>query len=69
MRTDFIQLQVRECISNMGRRAIGISGSPIWSKALMELIFNPCGEFRKTPEDPFSQIHSPCLHVGAPGIF
>ena len=29
-----------------GRRAIGISGSLIWSKTLMELIFNPCGEFR-----------------------
>ena len=28
------------------RRVIGISGSLIWSKTLMELIFNPCGEFR-----------------------
>ena len=34
---------------------IGISGSLIWSKTLMELIFNPRGEFR--------------LLVGAPGIF
>ena len=28
------------------RRVIGISGSLIWSKTLMELIFNLCGEFR-----------------------
>ena len=52
-----------------GRRLIGISGSLIWSKTLMELIFNPCGEFRWSPEGPVSQIHSPHLHVGAPGIF
>ena len=41
----------------------------IWSDTLMELIFNPCGEFRWNPEGPVSQIHSPHLHVGAPGIF
>ena len=35
----------------------------------MELIFNPCGEFRWTPEGPGSQIHSSHLHVGALGIF
>ena len=35
----------------------------------MELIFNPCGEFRRSTEGPVSQIHSPHLHVGAPGIF
>ena len=29
-----------------GRRVIGISRSLIWSKTLMELIFNPCGENR-----------------------
>ena len=29
-----------------GRRVIGISGSLIWSKTLMKLIFNPCCEFR-----------------------
>ena len=29
-----------------GRRVIGISGSLIWSKTLMELIFNLGGEFR-----------------------
>ena len=28
-----------------------------------------CGEFRWSPEGPVSQIHSPHLHVGAPGIF
>ena len=48
---------------------IGISGSLIWSKTLLELIFSPCGEFQCSPEGPFSQIHSPHLHAGAPGIF
>ena len=48
---------------------IGISGSLIWSKPLMVLIFNPCGEFRWSPKGPASQIHSPHLHDGAPGIF
>ena len=52
-----------------GCRLIGISGSLIWSKTPMELIFNPCGEFRWSPEGPVSQIHSPHLLVGAPGIF
>ena len=52
-----------------GRRVIGISGSLIWSKILMELIFNPCGEFWWSPEGPVSQIHSPHLLVVAPGIF
>ena len=52
-----------------GRRMIGISGSLIWSKTLMELIFDACGEFRLSPEGPVSQIHSPHLHVGAPWIF
>ena len=41
----------------------------IWSKTLMELIFNPCGEFRWSPEGPVSQIHAPHLHDGAFGIF
>ena len=31
---------------NMGRRAIGIFRSLIWSKTLLEIIFNTCGEFR-----------------------
>ena len=48
---------------------IGISGSLIWSKTLMELIFNPCSEFRWSPEGPVGQIHSPHLRAGAPGIF
>ena len=52
-----------------GSRMIGISGSLIWSDTLMELIFNPCGEFRWSPEGPVSQAHSPHLHVGAPAIF
>ena len=54
---------------NRGRRMIEISGSLIWSKTLVELIFNPCGEFRWSPEGPVSQIHSPHLRVGAPGFF
>ena len=52
-----------------GRRVIGISGSPIWSKTLMEQIFNPCSEFRWSREGPVRQIHCPHLHIGAPGIF
>ena len=52
-----------------GRRLIGISWSLIWSKTMMELMFNPCGEFQWSPEGPVSQIHSPHLLVGAPGIF
>ena len=48
---------------------IRISRSLIWSKTLMELIFNTCGEFRSSPEGPVSQIHSPRLLVVAPGIF
>ena len=51
------------------RRVIGISGSLVWSKILMELIFNPCGEFRWSPEDPVSQIQSHHFYAGAPGIF
>ena len=45
---------------------IGISGSLIWSKTPMELIFNPCGKFRWSPKGPVSQIHSPHLHIVAP---
>ena len=36
---------------------IGISGSPIWSKTLMELIFDPVVNFGIV-----SQIHSPHVH-------
>ena len=46
---------------------IEISRFLIWSKTLMELIFNTCGEFRKSLEGPVSQIHSPC--ADASGIF
>ena len=48
---------------------IGISGSLIWQKPLMELIFNPCGEFQCSPEGPVSRIYSPYLHACAPEIF
>ena len=43
----------------------------LWSgqKPWMELLFNPCGEFRWSPEGPVSQIHSPHFLVGAPWIF
>ena len=50
-------------------RVIGISGSLIWSKTFMKLIFKPCGEFRWNPEGPVSQIQCPHLRVGASGIF
>ena len=35
----------------------------------MELIFNPCSEFRWSPEGPIGQIHFLHLHDGTPGIF
>ena len=38
-------------------------------KILLELIFNLCGEFQWSMEGPVSQIHSPNLLAGAPGIF
>ena len=57
------------CIYIYGGRVIGIYRSVIWSKNLMELIFSPCGNFRWSPEGPVSKIHSPHLHVGAPGMF
>ena len=38
-----VHFLVAECAG--GRRVIGISGSLIQAKTLMELIFNPCGEF------------------------
>ena len=53
----------------IGRRVIDISGSLIWLKTRMKLIFNLCGVFWWSAEDPVSLIHSPHLHVGAPAIF
>ena len=53
----------------MGRRLIGISGSLMWSKTLMELMFNPCGEFQCNsggPSEP-NPLSSPPLWC--PGIF
>ena len=52
-----------------GRRVIGISESLIWSKTLMELIFDLYGEFQLSPEGSVSQIHSPHLHDGPLGSF
>ena len=47
-----------------------------WDFRISDLVKNPdgtdilpCGEFRRSPEGPVSQIHSPRLLVGAPGIF
>ena len=51
------------------RRVSRISGSLIWVKILMELIFNLCGKFQWSSVGPISQIHSPHLHIGAPVIF
>ena len=51
-----------------GDWVIGISGSLIWSETLIELIFNPCGEFGEVRR---AQLAKPTLHLhaGAPGIF
>ena len=46
-----------------------ISRSLIWSKTLMEQIFNHSNEFRWSPEGSVWQNHSPHLLAGAPGIF
>ena len=40
-----------------------------WIFDLVELIFNPCGEFRLSREGSVSQIHSPYLQADTPGIF
>ena len=40
-----------------GRKVIGISGSLIWSKTLMELIFNPCSEFSWSHMKHFFKSH------------
>ena len=42
--------------------------SDLVDKTLMELIFNPYGEFRWNMEVLVSQIHSPHLHAGATGV-
>ena len=62
-------LVINKTIYKWGRRVIRISGSLIWPKTLMELIFNPRGEFRWSREGLVSQIHSPHIHAGAPVIF
>ena len=60
------RLDFRNTVRIWGRRVIGIPGYLILSKTL---IFNSCGELRWCPESPVSQIHSPYLHAGDPGIF
>ena len=52
-----------------GWRVIGISGSLIWSKTLMELIFKSSGEFWWSPEGPVSQIHLPTSSLVPLGSF
>ena len=48
----------------------------IWDFRISDLVknpvgadINPYGEFRWSPEGPVSQIHSPRLRAGSPGIF
>ena len=48
---------------------LGFPGRWSGQETLWNWYFNPCGEFRWSPEGPGSQIHSPHHHVGAPGIF
>ena len=48
---------------NVGRRVIVISGSLLWSKTLMELIFNPWmnfGEVRRAQIDKYILLTSTC---------
>ena len=59
----------REREKERGRRVIGFSWSLIWSQTLMELVFNPCGEFRWSPKSLVSHIQTPHLLVGDPEIF
>ena len=77
-RQDFLELRILKLcrwfsislyIAYMGAKVFGISGSPIWSKTLVELIFNSCGEFQWSPEGTVSQIHSLDLHVRDSEIF
>ena len=58
-----------QLVFNWGQNVVEISGSVIWSKILMEVIFNPCSEFRLSPEGPVNQIHAPHLLAGVPVIF
>ena len=59
-----------EIISSLGTKGDwDFRISDLVKKTLMEMIFNPCGEFRPSSECPVSQIHSPHVHVGAAGIF
>ena len=56
----------------MGRRVIGISGSLIWSKTLMELIFNPVvnfGEVRRAQLAKSTLLTSSLVPLGSIHIF
>ena len=64
-----LSIRIEGSKAQEGAKGDWISGSLIWSKTLLELTFNPCGEFRWSPESPVIQIHSPHLLVGAYGIF
>ena len=50
------------------RRVIGISGSRIWSKTMMDWYLTHVVIFGEVQKGPVSQIHSPHLYVGVPGI-
>ena len=52
-----------------GRRVIGISGSLIWSRTLVELNLTPVVNFGEVRMVQLNQIHSPHLHVGPLGSF
>ena len=59
-------------IYTRGRRVIGISGSLIWSQTLMELIFNPCCEFREVRRAQLAKsilLTSPLVPLGSFQIF
>ena len=59
-------------IKYWGRRVIGISGSLIWSKSLMELIFTPLvnfGEVRRAQLAKSTLLTSSLVPLGSSQIF
>ena len=48
---------------------IGISGSLIWSKTLMKLIFDPCGEVRRAQLAKSINLISSLVTLGSFEIF
>ena len=69
----FVSKIKRSLLSSMAFVSTGAKGD--WYFRISDLVknpvgtyINPCGEFRWSPEGTVSQIHSPHLFVGAPGI-